>query len=775
MFERCAELLHTPPARAVVFEDSAAGVEAGGRGGFGLVVGVDRDGSGAALRDAGADLVVADLAALDPERLDAAWRTRRDEAAWRVEEDGLDPSREPAMESLFAIGNGYLCVRGGLDRPLPGSAADLFIAGIYDRKRAQLPYSEVEFMTPQREANPLAELVALPFPLRVAVRLGGQPLDAEGPDEGSLRRRLDLRRGVLHVEAVYETPEGRRTALKTRRCASSDDPHLLLQDGVLAPLNHWAELSAEPTLDEPQLDSRYPHVERVERSEHEGIELVRYVTRASGLEVCLASSTGRTDRGWRRRVSVFTSRDGPAPSSDALNHARRVAAIDFDVLLERHAERWRAFWEGADIGIPGSPATEQALRFGSYHMAIAAGDDPRVSVPARALSGRAYEGHVFWDTEIFMLPFYLHVAPEKARNLLLFRHGTLEGARRRAQSFGCRGACYAWESNVQGDDVTPDEIVMKSTGTRIPVFTGRQQLHVTADIAYAVWRYWEATGDEPFLAGPGAEILFETARFWTSRIETDGERGHIRGVVGPDEYHHDVNDNAYTNWMARFNLERAAWWARWSGRHAAEAAQWDAVARRLHCPGPDAHGIVEQFAGFFDLAPYPLPATERFKAPLSRLFDWEQLNRLRLIKQADVLMLPFLFPDAFTEAQVAANYDYYEPLTDHGSSLSPAIHAGLAARLGRVEDAERYWTQALWLDLSDRMDNSALGIHPAAMGGTWQALVFGILDVRFETAVPVAAPQAGARLPTAWQGVEMQLAYRGRRHAVKVTRAGGPP
>jgi trehalose/maltose hydrolase-like predicted phosphorylase len=323
---------------------------------------------------------------------------------------------------------------------------------------------------------------------------------------------------------------------------------------------------------------------------------------------------------------------------------------------------------------------------------------------------------------------------------------------------------------VTGDDVTPTKILLKSTGKEIPIFTGSQQVHVTADIAYAVWRYWEATRDEDFLTGPGAEILFETARFWASRV-TRGERHHhIRGVVGPDEYHHGVNDNAYTNWMARFNLDRAAWLAQHSRVNLAEAEEWAALAQSLYVPAPDERGIIEQFEGFFALGDYPLPKEERFKAPVSRLFDWEQINRLKLLKQADVLMLPLLFPEAFSDEVVAANYRYYEPLTDHGSSLSPSVHAAIAARIGLRTDAERYWKQSLWLDLSDAMDNSMLGVHAAAMGGTWQALVFGFLGISFGEAGPQADARAVERLPAGWDRVELTLAYRGRTHAVTVAR-----
>jgi trehalose/maltose hydrolase-like predicted phosphorylase len=298
-----------------------------------------------------------------------------------------------------------------------------------------------------------------------------------------------------------------------------------------------------------------------------------------------------------------------------------------------------------------------------------------------------------------------------------------------------------------------------------------------------VWRYWEATRDREFLRDAGVEILAETARFWASRCARGARHYHLRGVVGPDEYHHSVNDNAYTNWMARFNLEKGVWAAEWLRREVPEAfgalaerlalapeepREWAAVARDLYCPGPNAEGVIEQFEGFFDLEDYPLPREERFKAPISRLFDWDRINRLKLIKQADVLMLLHLFPEAFPLEVVAANYRYYEPLTDHGSSLSPGIHAALAARLGLGEDAERYWRESLWLDLSNVMSNSALGVHPACMGATWQALVFGFLGVRFTDAGPLADPAAGARLPAKWGAVSLTLAWRGRLHPVEV-------
>lgn len=770
MFLRAVETLGINPAHTMIVEDAVAGVQAGRRGEFGLVVGIDRGGNANALKRAGADLVVPDLAAVGVEELEAAFLQHQDEIAWRIEQEGFDRSRERQMESLFTVGNGYLGVRGALDSPLPASQGDMFIAGIYDRKRADLPYSEIEFLTPDRGADPYAELVPLPFPFRLTISVAGASLDFAGTYGGGLRRVLDMRCGVLHSEAVYETPGGRRTTVHTRRCASLADSHLLLQEAIVLPENHWGDVDLGASLDDPELATRHPHLEVLEHECDGEQEFVCYVTRASGFRICIASRILRGTNLLRRLVSVFTSRDGEDPRAAALAHLQALDAGDFEALLAAHAAKWADFWSRADIRVPGRPAIEQALRFGSYHLKLPAANDSRVSIGARTLSGRAYEGHVFWDTEIFMLPFYLHVEPAQARNLLLYRHHTLEGARRRARSLGYQGACFAWESTVTGEDVTPTKIVLKSTGKEIPIFTGSQQVHVTADIAYAVWRYWEATHDEAFLVGPGAEILFETARFWASRVSRGEKYHHIRNVVGPDEYHHAVNDNAYTNWMARFNLDRAAWLAQHIGASKAEADEWLGLVQSLYIPVPDERGVIEQFEGFFALREYPLPKEERFKAPVSRLFDWEQINRLKLLKQADVLMLPLLFPTEFTDEIVAANYRYYEPLTDHGSSLSPSVHAAIAARIGLQDDAERYWKQSLWLDLSNAMNNSMLGVHAAAMGGTWQALVFGLLGIRFNHGEPQVGLCAGERLPGGWDSVQLTLAYRGRTHAVTVAR-----
>ena len=803
-FLKCAALLGVSVGRTVVVEDAVSGVEAGQCGGFGLVVGVDRGGNRDALAAHGADLVVADLGELTVDDLEARLREKRETiVAWQVEQEGFDPAREHDVESIFTVGNGYLGVRGALDTPVPGSQGDLFIAGVYDRKRPERPYSELEFLTVGRGDYPYSEMVSAPFPFRVRLLVDGQPLDLAGPHWRAHRRRLDLRQGILHGHAEYETDADRRTTVRTRRCASLDDLHVLLQEITVCLENHSGTVGLDASLADPDLATHHPHLVPMEAGAADtALDVQHFTTRASDIAICVAArttlvGTGRDAVRWqvpaaigetltfRRIVAVYTSRDGAEPLAAATERVCEFRWGDFDNALTVHAARWGEVWERADVRVAGSPATSQALRFNAYHLVSAADRDPQVSIGARAMTGRAYEGHVFWDVEIFKLPFYLHTAPDVARHLLLYRHYTLDGARRRARELGGRGACYAWESTVTGDDVTPRTIRLKTTGKDIPIYTGTQQIHVTAGVAHGVWRYWEATGDRDFLRDAGVEILVETARFWTTRCTRGTRHYHIRGVVGPDEYHHSVDDNAYTNWLARFNLEKAVRAVEWLHREFPQAwgalterlalgpdepREWAAVARDLFCPAPNAQGVIEQFAGFFDLEDYPLPREERFRAPISRLFDWDRINQLKLIKQADVLMLLHLFPEAFSREVLAANYHYYEPMTDHGSSLSPGIHAAVAARVGLREEAERYWRESLWLDLSNTMGNSALGVHSACMGATWQALVFGFLGVRFEAGGPAPDPEAIARLPEKWRGVSLALAWRGRVYRVDVAR-----
>ena len=407
---------------------------------------------------------------------------------------------------------------------------------------------------------------------------------------------------------------------------------------------------------------------------------------------------------------------------------------------------------------------QRALRFAVYHLLSAVNpQDDRVSIGARGLSGTAYRGHVFWDTDIFMLPFFILTYPEAARALVMYRYHTLAAARAKAARLGYRGALYAWESADSGEEATPPFGVAPD-GEVIRFLTGEQEQHISADVALGVWNYWQATGDDHFLVEAGAEILIETARFWASCVEREEDgRYHIRGVIGPDEYHETVDDNAYTNGMAQWNLEVAAEIAnligeRWAGPWRAlshrlgiepeEPRRWQQVARDLYTGFHEQTGLFEQFRGYFGLEEIDLTAFVPRTAPMDVLLGRERIRRSKIIKQPDVVMLLHLLWDRIPPEVRKANFEYYEPRCGHGSSLSPAIHALVAARLGETVLAERYFRQAAEIDLEDSIGNAAGGITPelsAGYGRPWCSALLACVSAA-ETGLSIARTccQAGA-------------------------------
>ncbi|MDR3606363.1 MAG: hypothetical protein P4M08_03165 [Oligoflexia bacterium] len=745
-----------------------------------------------------------------------AWESAPD-PTWILEQEGFDPSQERLMESLFAIGNGYLGIRGSSDFPIPTSQSDLFIAGIYDRKIPGTPYSEIKFLSEPKDAIDDAELVPFPSPFRLKLIIDENPLAAWGPEMIHHVRTLDLRQAVYSQNYRVATPEGKTLQISSKRCASISDPHLLQHEMEIQSETFTGAVAGGLSMNLDDFRLNYPHLAVLKTGSPHWTSPVRlFETLGSKMKCCIATrvsvdgqeldlkvsidgremsaneftcnlSPGQTIR-IRHFFSIFTDRDLPSDSplslcDTTLKHLNALQWVEFEPKFGNHIERWQAFWKRADLKLPGRPELQQAQRFNLYHLRIAADHDPKISIGGRALTGRAYEGHIFWDTEIFMLPFFIYTEPDIARSLLMYRYFTLNGARNRAKQLGLEGACYAWESTVSGNDVTPRSITIQGTGRSVPILTGQEELHVTADVAYAVWLYWDATLDADFLANYGAEILIETARFWSGRVVQAEGQFHIRGVIGPDEYHIGVNNNAYTNWMARFNLKKALWVLSWlkstdEERHQAllaklnfhekEITRWQTLVNQIVFPNYNRDNVIEQFEGFFNLRDVPLSKEERMKAPISRLFDWEEINRLKIVKQADVLMIPFLFPNAFSKEQLAANYQYYEPITDHGSSLSLGIYAAIAARIGLPVQARGAWEECLNFDLQNTMKNTPLGIHEACIGGTWQAFVFHLLGIQFTDQGPVLGANALENLPPGCTETSLNLVYRGKIYPIRL-------
>ena len=456
---------------------------------------------------------------------------------------------------------------------------------------------------------------------------------------------------------------------------------------------------------------------------------------------------------------------------------RRLRYAD---LLAAHTAAWAEVWDASDVVIEGDPTAQLAVRYNLFQVLIAAPrHDNRVSVPAKTLSGFGYRGHVFWDTDIFILPFLNHTQPALARNLLCYRYYTLPGARRKAQAAGYQGAMFAWESADSGDEVTP-RWVPAQDGDLTRIWCGDIELHITADVAYAVWQYWQGTGDDDWMRRYGAEIILDTAAFWGSRVEWNSDRGRyeISDVIGPDEYHEHVDNNAFTNRMVRWHLETAlevlAWLRRTDPERAValteqldltpeRLAHWNAVCEDIFVPHDPETGLIEQFEGFFSLKEVDLVGYEPRTRSMQALLGGEETNQSQVLKQADVLMLLYLLRDRFDRPTLQANWDYYAPRTDHthGSSLAPAIHAIMVCELGRPDEAYEHFMRAALVDLENLRGNTADGIHAASAGGVWQAVVFGFGGVRLTDAGPVATP----RLPAGWTRLKFRLQHRGHWHA----------
>jgi trehalose/maltose hydrolase-like predicted phosphorylase len=410
------------------------------------------------------------------------------------------------------------------------------------------------------------------------------------------------------------------------------------------------------------------------------------------------------------------------------------------------------------VSIQGAVEDERAARFAVFHLLSSAPDEGEAGVGARGLSGPAYGGHVFWDADVFVLPALAAIRPAAARAMLEYRIRRLPPARAAAADRGYAGARFPWESADDGTDVTPRQW-RGPRGEVVAIRTGDYEEHIVADIAWAATEYVAWTGDAGFLAGSGRDLVVDTARYWASRIRLDATgRGHIDGVIGPDEYHEVVDDNAYTNVMARWNLRRAADLIdRAEGDHT-EAARWREFADALVDGYDGASGLYEQFAGYRALEPLLVAQFAEPPVAADLLLGAERVAGSQLIKQADVLMLHHLVPEDVAPKSLAANLDYYEPRTAHGSSLSPAIYAALFARARQPERALALFRVAARLDLDDLTGTTAGGLHLATMGGVWQALAYGFLGLRARADVLEIDPC----LPGAWDALTLRLRFRGQ-------------
>lgn len=729
-------------------------------------------------------------------------------AEWTIRQIGFDRERANVYETQFTVGNGRLAARGSHEERHRGDIPGSFIAGVYDA-----------------HDSIVIDLVNAPDWLHTAAYAGGTRLDVDTCAVLSHERALDIRSGLLWRSTVFEDTEGRRTRVDSLRTASMHDRDIAMLRVEVTPLNHAGEVQLVTGIDGDRTNMEavpvYPagraftaeernakwarsrHLRTVSTGESSDGSLT-LVTRTIGSELVIAIAASATvtpraaytetvraaDSVHRRLIvmlgegetvrldkvaAVRTSRDPDATEGEdltarAVDLARDAAERGVDALLDESASSWDDLWEKSDAQVLGDDRLSLAIRFGIYHLLISVNpDDATVNIGAKSLSGEGYRGHVFWDTEAVMLPFYLLTSPGAARALLGYRHHTLPGARRNAAHSGFRGARFAWEAAQSGDEECPTHTADGAER----FWTGEEEVHVTADVAYGIQRYVEATGDRDFLYGEGAEVLFDTARFWVSfaQVDEDGT-AHLRRVMGADEFHSHVDDNAFTNFIVRWHLRYAASVfdemtagapdrldsvSAVLGLDPSEVDEWRSLAERLVQGSENADGVIEQFDGYFEREDVPISEWDENDMPrYPEGYHHHNCEPTQLLKQPDVLQTMLMFPDAFSPKVKLANFEYYEPRTLHKSSLSPSAHATMGIQVGDHRRALQYFTRSALVDIADNQGNTHEGMHIASAAGTWSTLVNGFGGLQIEHGELVLRPW----IPEEWEGVHYRITWR---------------
>lgn len=717
---------------------------------------------------------------------------------YAISQDEMDWLRIPFWESLFSQSNGLLGIRGSFEEPMPGTRSRnlTFMAGLYDTSPGGLP-----------------ELPALPDALSTRIVLAGQPFDLRTGHVRSFSRWLDMKRGLLCRDVTWQDPAGRTTRLTFQRFVSLARRNVLAVRVCIMPLDwsgplevemgirpaavpagvkrsHWqasklkSPAKGPATLETRTRQTRRPLAVAAVYTATVGTGVIRGKALAAreftGQSFAFDATANQTYT-FDRFVAYVAGKTGAAtPIRRARQLALNACGNGWDGELERHAAACTALWDNMDIEIDGPIDDQRAIRFNLFQLAtLCPRPGEMASIGPKGLSGTHYSGHIFWDTEIYMLPFFALTNPEGARALLDYRYETIDGARRKAKRNGYRGAQYAWESADTGDEACPAGWTDLATGRRHRIWCGEIQDHITADVPFAIDLYVRAAGDGAFLWDRGAEIIFETARFWASRVTRNREgKFEIRDAMGPDEFHVHVDNDAFTNYMARWNLLAAAdLWehpgfpARKRKRladrlrlKAEEVAAWRDIGGNMVLLYDEKTGLIEQHAGFFS-RPEVSQAILRIvrDRSITEVIGAEMVVAGQVLKQAEVVLLQALLEDQFTRESRQANFDYYEPRTSHESSLSVSAHAWAAARLNRSEQAYDFFRRAVYLDLNDLAGNTADGLHTANMGGVWLTVALGFAGLDFKGDTLTAAPA----LPGNWLRLGLSVTFRGRRYRIE--------
>lgn len=700
-------------------------------------------------------------------------------------------------EGVFTQGSGYLHIRGSYEEGL--KAADqnesyMRLPANVTIEKPKHPRSKWGTYVPGITGlHPLLkeELVNLPNPLVFRVWAGQEALDMDEICFSDYEQSLNLKNGVLKREFCWETKEGPKIRCSYHRYVSRTERNVIVQSMRYEAVDSPLTLTFASDIDENVKTNGYNHFTRVEKTGEDAVirvevttdngDTVRLMGKTLSKEISFCWQDGdlraATELKPGQPVTVYkwtmvsTSRDRSG-FLDFAEMGEKLESLEQreEALYEAHCQAWADLWHQCEVVIEGDEEAQRALNFSMYHLLRSANDeDNRIAVCAKGFAGEAYFGHFFWDTEVYLLPFFLYTRPEAARKLVEFRINTLKGAKKNAAAYGYSGARYPWESSVSGEEQCPNWQYAD------------HEIHVTADVTYGLWHYYQATGDKEFLR-EAAEVFVETARYWLERIEfrSDGT-AHINGVMGPDEYVCFCNDNAYTNFMAAKSLQNtknvvellrevSPEIEKELGIHGAFLERVEEAAHKLVLlKTPE--GIIEQCQGFMQLEE---PEFERFwtdrSKPFGQFVSQERNYRIKALKQADVLMLFYLFGKELKGESLEKNYQYYLPYTTHDSSLSYIIHAILCCRRGEPGEAYEFFKKALDIDLSEEKAGAAEGIHIANSGGIWQGVIFGFAGMQwaYESAELTFEPT----LPAHWKSIQFPIWYKGARHRVEVTQEG---
>ena len=735
---------------------------------------------------------------------------------WRLVESRFSAEDLGVTETLFAVSNGYLGMRGNVEEGRESHSHGTFVNGFHET----WPIHHAE------EAYGFAKvgqtIVNVPDAKVIRLYVDDEPLLLPVADLVDYERSIDLRDGVLRRELLWRTPSGKRVQVRSERMVSFVERHLavmtfevtLLDDAAPVAISSQV-LNRQDGQDEYDVrsaslgegfDPRKANqfVGRVLQPQTRWGDderlVLSYRCTNSGMTLAVAADDHlETENEWDVRTQVeddlakhvfrihaqpgkpirltktvayHTSRG--VPSRELVDRCRRTLDRAKEDGTKVAFERQRAwlddFWTRSDVEVPGRPEIQQAVRWNLFQLAQATARAEGNGVPAKGLTGSGYSGHYFWDTEIYVLPFLTYTSPRYARNALRFRYQMLDAARRRAAELSQKGALFPWRT-INGEEAS----AYYAAGTA--------QFHIDADVSYALVQYVRATGDVDFLRREGVDILVETARMWEDlgfwRANGD-DNFHIHGVTGPDEYTTVVNDNLFTNVMARFNLRAAALvvgrmkvehpedYARLVDRlglGAYEAAEWGRAADHMCIPYAESVGIHPQDSHFLEREIWDLAHTPTDKRPLLLHYHPLVIYRYQVLKQADVVLALFLQGSEFTPEEKLADFEYYDPLTTGDSTLSGVVQSIIASEVGYHELALEYFRSSLFVDLENRHANAPDGVHVASAGGTWSALAFGFGGMRDDCGRITFDP----RLPQTWQSLTFRVTLRGARVKVTVT------